>query len=253
MLGRKKIVDTPIDTYSGNLPEDTCIYAIGDIHGRFDLLIKLQALIEEDMHERKCARRVVVYLGDFVDRAAQSKDVIERLLTHSFEGAEHVYLMGNHEFAMLNFLSAPDLSDAWLAWGGDATLQSYDVELTDEKGERRPSKDLAHDLSNNIPDEHLDFLHHLKLYHQEGNFLFVHAGVRPGLPLTAQAPNDMLMIRDEFIFSKKMPNQIVVFGHTIFDKPFLGPMRIGVDTGAYYSDVLTCAVITSHSLDFIKT
>lgn len=238
---------------TSHTPEDTCIYAVGDIHGRFDLLESLQQQILEDSQKRKCSRKLLLYVGDYIDRGFQSKEVITHLLEKPLEGFEIIHLKGNHEDALLTFLEEPEKAAAWLLWGGDATLQSYGVGLHDSKRKRRSPAELAADLRIKIPEQHLEFLQSLKLSHQEGDYVFVHAGLRPGVELANQQPEDMMMIREPFIFSKLAFPYTVVFGHTIFTEPFMENDRIGIDTGAYASGKLTAVVLEDSDVAFLNT
>ena len=238
---------------TAHAPENTRIYAIGDVHGRHDLLIQLQKQIIEDSKQSKASRKVILYVGDYIDRGLESKQVIETLLTSPLEGFEHIFLKGNHEDALLRFLETPEDSAAWLLWGGDATLRSYDVRLHNEKGKRRTPTEMAKLLATHIPEAHKQFYESLKLYHQEGDYVFVHAGLRPNKELEAQTAEDMMTIREPFIFSRQNFPYTVVFGHTIFSEPFIEKARIGIDTGAYASGKLTCLVLEGTEQRFLHT
>ncbi|MCB2082069.1 MAG: serine/threonine protein phosphatase, partial [Rickettsiales bacterium] len=132
-------------------PPNTRIYAVGDIHGRLDLLMKLEDRIMEDAARNSASRKVVVYLGDYVDRGTQSRQVIEHLIAQPLEGFETVYLRGNHEDAMLRFMEGEAHSDSWLLWGGDATLRSYNTNLRDKNGNAHPMEELSALFSQYFP------------------------------------------------------------------------------------------------------
>lgn len=229
-------------------PEGTCIYAVGDIHGRLDLLARMHRLIMQDKAERKAERFVLVYLGDYVDRGAHSREVVEALIQAPLEGFEVVHLKGNHEHAMLQFVATHGQNPAWLFWGGLATLANYGVATRGISYEA-----MAASLAEKMPQQHRDWLEALPYYHIEGDYLFVHAGIRPRQPIEKQKPDDMMTIRDEFFNSSQVFEKTVVFGHTVFDAPLHLPDRIGIDTGAYATGVLTTLVLQGTERGFLQT
>ena len=195
---------------------------------------------------------MLVYLGDYIDRGAQSREVLELLSAEPMEGFESVFLLGNHEQAMLDFLSQPRQAAAWLSYGGKATLMSYGVGL----GRVIGANDiywLRDELEQKLPRHHLEFLEACQLTHCEGAYCFAHAGIRPGLPLEQQSPDDLLWIREEFTRSRDDHGYIVVHGHTISDEAELLPNRIGIDTGAFYSGLLTCLVLENDEQRLLQT
>ncbi|HEX3498587.1 MAG TPA: metallophosphoesterase family protein, partial [Stellaceae bacterium] len=210
------------------IAEDTRLYAVGDIHGRLDLLSELERRIADDAAAAGAARNAIVYLGDYVDRGTQSREVVDRLIDQPLAGFERFLLLGNHEDSMLQFLVDVQIGPAWLGYGGAATLLSYGI--------RPPSSDrdlvrAQEELRAKLPEHHLAFLRGLQLSHVEGDFYFVHAGIKPGVPLEDQRPSDMLWIRDEFLHSRQDFGKIVVHGHTITETPEIRRNRIGIDTG----------------------
>ncbi len=229
------------------------LYAIGDIHGRADLLRTLSTLIHEDAYRRQASRNVVVYLGDFVDRGRQSRDVIEFLLREPLPGFEHVHLRGNHEDIMLRFLDDISVGPTWLAFGGRETLESYGVEAPLPNAEPAELARAQRALGERLPRAHLDFLRGLRLLHEEGDYVFVHAGLKPGVPLDQQREQDLLWIRDEFLSSTADFGRIVVHGHSISATPDVRRNRIGVDTGAFMSDRLTALVVEGTEWSFLQT
>jgi diadenosine tetraphosphatase ApaH/serine/threonine PP2A family protein phosphatase len=229
---------------------DARIYAVGDIHGRIDLLRAMNQLIHEDAYARQAPRNVVVYLGDYVDRGDASRQVIDCLLNEPLPGFECVHIRGNHEDSMVQFLGDPQIGPAWIAYGGDATLHSYGV--------KPPSSDrdfvrAQGELRQALPPSHLDFMRRLALSHVEGDYYFTHAGVRPGVALDAQTPQDLMWIRDEFLSSKADFGKIIVHGHTITDAPDVRRNRIGIDTGAFASGTLTCLILQGEEWSFLQT
>lgn len=235
-------------------PADTRLYAIGDIHGRVDLLAALHSQIRVDAETSDQDRHVIIYLGDYVDRGEASKSVLDLLLDNPLEGFETIFLKGNHEEMMLGFLDNEPVGAMWLHNGGDATVYSYGVRMavpSSSVDDRYAA--LQEALRQNVPERHVAFLRDLKLYHQEDGYLFAHAGVAPGIPLEQQASEDMLWIRERFITSTADHGYCVVHGHTIFDQPDIRPNRVGIDTGAYFSNVLSCLVLEGTEQRLIQT
>ena len=184
-----------------SLPNGHRVYAIGDIHGRVDLLRTLHSRIRRELEVRPMARNVVVYLGDYIDRGGHSREVVDCLLDDGVAGAEAVHLMGNHEQFLLSFLDDPEDGTAWLFNGGDATLANYEVDVSNPTVHADGMVWLRDDLRRRLPVRHLDFFRRLKLWHSEGDYLFVHAGLRPGVALEEQNRQDLLWIRHEFLES----------------------------------------------------
>ena len=229
------------------IPEGKRIYAIGDIHGRNDMLEELIALIDDDLDGAQEGQ--IIFLGDYVDRGPDSRGVIDRLISLGKTRPNTVFLKGNHEEIMLEFLDEPEDLPHWLEWGGEETLESYDV---DPVGYDKAA--LAERFLKTAPKTHLEFLKSLKLTHIEGDYLFVHAGLRPGTPLEEQAEADLLWIRKRFYNAspEERPDHVVVHGHTPLDKPEDAGWRICVDTGACYGGMLTAVVLEGTSRRFIS-
>lgn len=238
------------------VPVGTRVYAIGDIHGRLDLLDRLLERMTEDA-ERAAPRRIsVVFLGDYVDRGPQSRGVVERLMhgppSHgALAGAEWTCLKGNHEECLIRFVDQPSTGAAWCLNGGLETVRSYAGEIPKGLESDMPALQLL--LSRSMPPAHLRFLSRLKLMHREGDYIFVHAGIRPGVALEDQEPSDLLWIRDDFLFAHPPLGQVVVHGHTPGPAPEIRPHRIGIDTGAYYSGTLTALVLEGTEKKFLAS
>jgi serine/threonine protein phosphatase 1 len=243
---------TPSAPVSAHVPAGSRIYAIGDMHGRLDLLERLRTVIVEDAKWHPVERKVVVYLGDYVDRGLDSRGVVDLLARENLPGFESVFLKGNHEDSMLQFLTDPGVAPAWMNYGGDATLYSYGVRPPDP---RKIDELLAAQKAfvEALPPKHLKFLRALKLVHIEGDYAFVHAGFREGVPIDFQTPEDMMWIRDEFLWSDADFGKIAVHGHTITDHPEIRPNRIGIDTGAFATGTLTCLVLEGAERRFLAT
>ncbi len=234
-------------------PADTRIYVVGDIHGRVDLLSRLHSHIQDDVNLSMQNRHLIVYLGDYVDRGETSKTVIDLLLDEPLEGFETIFLKGNHEQMMLGFMENTAVGAMWLHNGGDATVYSYGVRMANPSSADHRYFEMQQALREKLPDRHLEFFRDLDLYHIEGGYLFVHAGVRPGIPIEKQTSEDLLWIRQEFIASQADHGHCVVHGHTIFSEPEIRPNRIGIDTGAFFSNVLSCLVLEGTERRFIQT
>mgnify|MGYP005995537369 CR=1 FL=1 len=235
------------------VPEGTRVYAIGDIHGRADLLDQLHEKILKDARHADVQRHVVVYLGDYVDRGLDSKGVIDRLLDDPLPGFEKIFLKGNHEDAFLKFFLEPEFGRDWKYYGGLETLMSYGVKALPLKDEPDAFVAARDELARNFPASHLDFLGGLRLWHEEGDFYFAHAGVRPGRALEEQTGDDLMWIREDFLASDMDFGKVVVHGHTPMEQPVQRANRIGIDTGAYITGILTAAVLQGPKRWFLRT
>ena len=225
------------------LPPNVRVYAIGDVHGCLDRLVALHWAITADLAARPVAESVLVHLGDYVDRGPDSAGVVW-LLTGSVAPAvtRRVDLRGNHEAMMAAALDGnARAADLWVENGGDTTLESYRV----------PSEALVSAWSASVPLAHRQWIKNRPLLHREGGYLFVHAGIRPGLPVARQLPEDLLWIREPFLsFPDKHP-LVVVHGHTPEAAPQIRANRIGIDTGAVMGGDLTCVVLESDRMRFL--
>ena len=230
-------------------PAGKKIYAIGDVHGRADLLVALVEKIADDAGGLGAAQ--LVFLGDYVDRGPDSKGVIDRLIELGENQPGAIFLKGNHEALLLDFLKDPEDMLHWLDWGGEEALSSYG--LTDIL--RRPGADLAAELIETMPAAHVDFLNSLALTHIEGDYLFVHAGIRPGVALDDQCEDDLLWIRKRFHNTPRdeRPPYTVVHGHQPLKNPLDKGWRIDVDTGAVWSGKLTAVMLEGKTRRFIST
>ena len=233
------------------LPDGRRLYAIGDIHGRLDLLEELHDMIRMDAAGFE-GSKAVIYLGDFIDRGAQSRQVLDLLIEQPLAGFDAVHLLGNHERAMLDFLVYPQSAAAWLGFGGQATLMSYGVGLGQVRLAQRVDA-LRDELEAQLPQSHRDFLKSCQLLHAEGSYCFVHAGIRPGIDLEQQVADDLLWIREDFTRSAEDHGCIVVHGHSISDEVEMRPNRIGIDTGAFYSGLLTALVLEGGEQRLLQT
>jgi serine/threonine protein phosphatase 1 len=243
----------PRNEFSAAVPADRCVYAVGDIHGRADLLVAMHRLILSDAERRRSMHKVIVYIGDYIDRGEESRRVIDLLLTESLSGFEQVHLMGNHEYSLLQFLVDPSVGPHWMQFGGDASLYSYGVRPSYPTSSVADFEQVRQRFTEKFPVRHRQFLEGLAYTHIEGDYFFVHAGVRPGVPLTAQTTEDLLWIRDDFLHSTAFHGKVVVHGHSITPRPDIQENRIGIDTGAFASSKLTCLVLEGTGRTFLQT
>lgn len=235
-----KLASLRRDRRSPAVPEGVRVYAVGDVHGRADLLGLLLSQIEADAALRPISRSIAVFLGDYIDRGPASKEVLELLLT--WRGVqEAVFLKGNHEDFLLRFLKDAAVLENWRHCGGLETLIAYGLKPPINPTHFQQAR-LAHDLAVTLPATHRTFLQGLRLFFVCGDFLFVHAGVRPLVPIHQQTEDDLLWIRDEFLSWEKPFEKIVVHGHTPVREPDIRANRINIDTGAFATGRLTCMV-----------
>jgi len=216
------------------------IYAVGDIHGRADLLNTMLDTIKGRDGDLGVEGLSVILLGDYVDRGPHSKAVLDRLSGLAEEGwCRVVALKGNHEEMMLKFLGGSSIGPEWVKLGGSATMRSYGV-TAPLPGAGSAQFDAARQaLASATPPAHIAFMENLKLWETNGNFVFVHAGVKPDVPLEEQKEKDLLWIRGEFGRCERPMDKVVVYGHTPGSAPKIEAWKIGLDTGAYGSGVLT--------------
>jgi serine/threonine protein phosphatase 1 len=238
-----------------SVPAGQAVYAVGDIHGRADLLeALLRRIAAEAEHHPDDTDRRLIFLGDYIDRGASSRGVVERLLQDPLPGFATVRLLGNHEEAMIDFLDERSDSLDWLTYGGLETLMSYGVPLRSFPDSAQRAAELRVALRDAVPPSHIDFYRACSLHHTVGDYVFVHAGVRPGVPLEKQIPADLLWIRDEFLRARSaLPGKVVVHGHTICDMPQDLGHRVNIDTGAFVSGRLTCLVLRGTRRQFMST
>lgn len=225
------------------VPEGRIVYAVGDIHGEVGLLDRLLSAIGEDSARFPDLRSTVIFLGDYVDRGPSSRAVIDRLVGGPLPGDEVVTLRGNHEQAMLDFLADPLSAVDWLRFGGIETLASYGLRAPPGLTDPERITALSDELAKRLPPLHVDFLERTPLMAQVGNYAFVHAGIVPEVPLDRQRPEDLLWIRDGFVNRRFTFSHTVVHGHTITENPVVSGNRIGIDTGAYATGILTALAL----------
>lgn len=227
-------------------------YAVGDIHGRLDLLEDLLGLIEDDVRRRRTIRTSIVFLGDLIDRGPDSAGVVERLRAFRPPFANTLFLMGNHEEVMLRVLEGDaGLFTHWMKFGGAECVRSYGVQP--EVLTEMPPAEAIVLLRNRIPHSHVEFLRSFADTVSFGSYLFVHAGIRPGTSLSDQSQADLRWIRQPFLEDERDHGQVIVHGHTICEEVEVCANRIGIDTGAYRTGVLTALAIEGPERWFVQT
>jgi serine/threonine protein phosphatase 1 len=237
----------PSRSVNASAPADTRIYAVGDIHGRADLLSEITARIDDDIWRRPIAHTIEVYLGDYVDRGPHSRTVID-LLAVRLVANHAVCLRGNHEAVMEGFLQDPAILQYWEPLGGMQTLASYGIELHDGT---ETALDLQRRFLAAFPRAHELFMQCLRNQFSCGDFLFAHAGIRPDIPIEQQDVNDLIWIRNEFLESTLNHERFIVHGHTPVPHPDIRHNRINIDTGAWRTGTLTCIAIEGSTIMFL--
>jgi serine/threonine protein phosphatase 1 len=225
-----------------SVPNGLRIYAIGDIHGRADLLSQVFAQIDSDRGAFSSERSIHVFIGDYVDRGPASREVLDLLLERGriYPAA---FLKGNHETYFLEFFKNPALFSDWRLYGGVDTLLSYGVAPSASSSEMHDYPSLAANFERAVPDIHRKFLEQLRPSFACGDYFFAHAGVRPGIALAEQREDDLLWIRDDFLLYEEAFEKFIVHGHTPVMEPDIRSNRINIDTGAFATGRLTCAVL----------
>lgn len=254
-FGRMRAGAEPVpDRPPPRVPENCRVFVIGDIHGRVDLLQRLHGMIAGEVAAGPPSlENVVVYLGDYIDRGEQSREVIDLLLEQPLTGCQLVHLKGNHEAELQDFLSNPTGGHAWTVHGGMATALSYRIKVAARISASERMREMRDQLLAGMPRSHQEFLSSLRFRYEVGDYFMVHAGVRPGVALDKQRPVDMLWIREPFLSAERPFERCIVHGHTISAEPVVTPVRIGIDTGAYHSGRLTCLVLEGAERRFLST
>jgi len=235
------------------LPAGERLYAVGDIHGRADLLANLLYQIEADAAARDAAKTTLVFVGDYVDRGPDSRGVVELLLNGLPAPLDAHFLKGNHEAMLLDFVADPWRLDHWRRNGGDATMASYGVDVAGLRAAKASPEVWHAAFTAALPESHLNFYSSLRLHVRAGDYLFVHAGLRPGVPLEAQDETDLIWIRHDFLDATEPFGPVVVHGHTPVDAPAVLPNRIGIDTGAVFTGRLTALWLQDGERGFLQT
>ena len=217
-------------------------YAVGDIHGRLDLLDQLLDKIHDDIASGNSRKILLVFVGDLIDRGPDSAQVVERLRTYEHPGVKPLFLLGNHEEVVLRILGGDaELITKWRWFGGAECLMSYGVDPSILTG--LDDDEALAVVRDAIPKSHVEFLESFDDSCRFGDYLFVHAGIRPGVEFDQQQQSDLRWIREPFLFDETDHGFVVVHGHTIRSEVEMRPNRIGIDTGAFRTGVLTALAI----------
>ncbi|MEH6701908.1 metallophosphoesterase family protein [Parasphingorhabdus sp.] len=249
-LLRKKNHVRPID--SATVPDGRRVYAIGDIHGRNDLLKQLLDKIMKDDGERGSVESEIIFLGDLVDRGPDSAGVIDTAMQAKETFGNVRFLMGNHEEVYLSAAAGDEKSVRFFnRIGGRETILSYDITMKEYM--ELDMTQLALRIPELFPKEHVDFVSGFEDQIIIGDYAFVHAGIRPGVPLSEQRQKDLRWIREEFLSAQEAHEKIIVYGHTINDDVVETGTRIGIDTGAYYSEKLTALALQGSERWYLDT
>jgi serine/threonine protein phosphatase 1 len=248
---KKKVVVTPPRPPAA-LPPGQRVYAIGDVHGRFDLLLDLIMRIAKDNAAREPTAVHVVMLGDLIDRGPQSREIIDFFLNGAPEFAQWHFIMGNHEEMLLKLIDQPDsaLMPQFLRFGGRETFESYGApqRILDTPDLYTPDS-----LPFYVPEAHRAFMRRMEDGILVGDYFFTHAGIRPRVPIDDQEPQDLRWIRKGFLEDETDHGMIVVHGHTVLDEVEVRSNRIGIDTGAYATGRLTALGLEGTDRWFIQT
>ncbi|MEQ1937413.1 metallophosphoesterase [Mesorhizobium sp. CN5-321] len=238
---------TGIHFLDARTPAGMALYAIGDIHGRLDLLAAMHEAIAAEIARDRPADWRIVHLGDYVDRGPDSSGVIEFLVEAGRRDRRNLFLAGNHELGMLDFLAKPDLNGLFARYGGPATARSYGVDI-----EQGSAQEAAAALAAAMPSAHMDFLHRLAFSASFGDFFFCHAGIKPGVPLENQSERDLVWIREPFLTSPDLHPKLVVHGHTPGPEAEIMPNRVNIDTLAWSSGRLTALAMAGAGKSIIE-
>lgn len=233
-------------------PGGTRLYAIGDVHGCDAMLAEVHDRIAADLIQRPVGDHRIVHIGDYTDRGPDSAGVITRLAGMTARDSRVTCLKGNHDAMFAGFLSDPiRRGPSWLANGAEATMRSYGVATGRSLWGQIDYADLSLRLAAAMPPAHRTFIETLPLWVRFGDYVFVHAGIRPGVPLEAQDEDDLIWIREEFLWDGRDHGFVVVHGHTPQDAPEVLTNRINIDTGAVYGGMLTCLALEGTEYRFL--
>ncbi|ASK87438.1 metallophosphoesterase family protein [Sphingorhabdus sp. SMR4y] len=249
-LLRRKKASRPID--HATIPDGRRVYAIGDVHGRNDLLLQLLDQIIKDDSERDNAESEIIFLGDLVDRGPDSAGVLDTAMRIKEELGNVRFLMGNHEEVYLSAVTGEEKAVRFFnRIGGRETILSYDISMKEYI--ELDMAQLAARIPELFPRHHIDFIAGFEDQVIIGDYAFVHAGIRPGLPISEQRQKDLRWIREDFLSAQEDHEKVIVYGHTISDEVVEAGNRIGIDTGAYYSGKLTALALQGSERWYLDT
>lgn len=230
---------------------DGLIYAIGDIHGRADLLRLMLERIETD---RGGQPGEIIFLGDYIDRGPDSRGVIDILLRlDEFTSLSPSFIKGNHEATLLDFVAGEPVGPAWAEFGAIDTLVSYGVRPPRHKTQAEAWIDVRFALRDALPEAHMDFYAALVTSIDRDPYFFAHAGIDPDKPIDQQSEHDLMWIRKRFLGQDRKLSRFVIHGHSARRSPIIGRSRLGIDTGAYSTGRLTAARIGPAGISLLET
>lgn len=234
------------------IPEGQRVYAIGDVHGQNDLLQILLGKIQDDDVARGSGQSEIVFLGDLVDRGPDSSGVIETAMKLQRERGNVRFLMGNHEEVFLASMKGSERATRFFTRiGGKETILSYDISIREYM--ELDNEALTARLPDVIPQSHVDFVEGFEDQIVIGDYAFVHAGIRPDVPLSEQKPKDLRWIREDFLSATQLHEKMIIYGHTINEEVVEADNRIGIDTGAYYTENLTAIALEGRNRWYLDT
>ncbi|MCO5063334.1 MAG: serine/threonine protein phosphatase [Rhizobiaceae bacterium] len=237
-------------------PAGVRLYAVGDVHGRLDLLQSMLGRIDAEIERDRPADWRIIMLGDYVDRGPDSRGVLDELIRRRQDDERFITLAGNHDAGFLGFLDSPDPSGLFIDFGGVQTARSYGVKLKRPGGlgigqsDKRFVESSAL-LQKAVPAEHVSFLRTLPRGCFAGDYFFCHAGIRPGIPLEDQNKDDLIWIRNDFLLYPNLHPKVIVHGHTPVERPDIHDNRVNIDTRAFESGVLTAFVAEGAAKRFL--
>lgn len=235
-------------------PDNTRIYAIGDVHGYLDLLFEIHDLISDDLANNPIKHHKIIHLGDYVDRGPNSKGCIQFLINLMTTNPNVSCLKGNHEDKMVKFLHEPiESAHSFLTYGGAECALSYGVEPVPLTVSNQEMTEFSNTFREAVPKSHIQFINELLIYQSEGDYLFVHAGIRPNVALRQQSDHDLMTIRRDFIHHTGLYEKVIVHGHTPHHPIEIKPNRMNADTCAYDTGVLTCIVLEDDKYRILST
>ena len=247
---------TSVDNKLYHIPKNTRVYAIGDIHGHYDALARMHIAIDKHLDKNPIEKAIIVYLGDYIDRGPDSAKVLARMceMPEEEEGIERVFIKGNHELAFLGFMKDPkSYGKNWMKYGGVQTIESYGVTVPNKEVLLSAEIErISKELNAAVPEQHKEFCINTRLKYVCGDYLFVHAGIRPKVDLSEQTPQDLVFIRHEFLDYDKPHDKFVVHGHSITEVPDIRNNRVGLDTGYWKHGVLTTGIFEGCTIDFLQ-
>lgn len=256
MFFKRKKVRPNIDGHAPNIGEGKLVYAIGDIHGRLDLLtVLMETIIVHAEHLKQqdyALEGTIVFVGDYIDRGQHSKQVIDYILYDLPDEFDVVYLKGNHEEMLLAYLEDAEKGYVWTLNGGTETLRSYGILRSAQEPDVMQMENLRKEFIRAMPTQHYQFLRILSPYQVIGDYCFVHAGLRPGVPIDNQEEKDLLWIRQDFLGSDFDFGKVVVHGHTPEKEVQMRSNRIGIDTGAFMTNILTAVALYDDKMEFLQ-